>query len=231
MQRAVGRVGAMLAWVVLAAGTAMARDPEPPLRVPLEPLGYQAMVQEFLLAGSSMLTVDFADKDHLLITFAVRRLMKREGDGDPGDDDRTVGAFLVELPSGKVQARTEWRLHDHSQYLWNLGHGRFLLRVRDRLTVFAPLQAGKSGDPFQQTPLLNVRSPYCGASWCRADFDLLTIESMRQPGGRCGRGVAAGPGAGTDWFLPAEHQRRSGRTAWWRHRRARFGPGPRLHCR
>jgi len=192
MQRAVGRVGAMLAWVVLAAGTAMARDPEPPLRVPLEPLGYQAMVQEFLLAGSSMLTVDFADKDHLLITFAVRRLMKREGDGDPGDDDRTVGAFLVELPSGKVQARTEWRLHDHSQYLWNLGHGRFLLRVRDRLTVFAPLQAGKSGDPFQQTPLLTF-DLHIVAILVSSDFDLLTIESMRQPAGGAGEGSPQDP--------------------------------------
>jgi hypothetical protein len=171
-------MGLMLAWAALVTSTAMARDPEPLLRIPLEPLGYQTMVQEFLLAGSSMLTVDFADKDHLLITFGVRRLMKREQNDDPNDDDRTVGAVLVELPSGKALAGTEWRLHDHSRYLWNLGHGRFLLRVRDRLTVFAPLQAGKSGDPFQQTPLLNF-GRHIVAVLVSSNDDLLTVESVK----------------------------------------------------
>jgi len=193
MKRAVGRVGATLAaWAMLAAGTAMARDPEPPLRIPLEPMGYQAMVQEFLLAGSSMLTVDFADKDHLLITFAVRRLMKREADADPDDDDRTVGAFLVELPSGKVLARTEWRLHDHMQYLWNLGHGRFLLRVRDRLTLFAPLQAGTLGDPFQQTRLVRMDRRIV-AILVSSEHDLLTIESMKRQAGGEGGGPPQDP--------------------------------------
>jgi hypothetical protein len=182
----------LAAWAMLAAGPAMARDPEPPLRIPLEPMGYQTMVQEFLLAGSSMLTVDFADKDHLLITFGVRRLMKREGDADPDDDDRTVGAFLVELPSGKVLARTEWRLHDHMQYLWNLGHGRFLLRVRDRLTIFAPLQAGTSGDPFQQTPLVRMDRRIV-AILVSSDHDLLTVESMKQRAGDAGEGPPQDP--------------------------------------
>ena len=126
---------ALAACAMLAGGTAaMARDPDAPLRIPLEPMGYQPALPEFLLAGDSALTVDFVDNDHLLITFSLRRLMKREADSLPNDDDRTIGAFLVELPSGKVLARTEWRVHDRLQYLWNLGHGRFLLRVRDRLT-------------------------------------------------------------------------------------------------
>ena len=50
--------------------------------------------------------------------------------------------MLVELPTGKVLAQTQWRLHDRGQYLWSLGHGRFLLRVRDRLTVIAPMAGG-----------------------------------------------------------------------------------------
>ena len=123
----------------LSAGAVMARDPSPVLRIPLEPMGFQVLSQDFLLAGSSMLTVDFVDNDHLLITFGVRRLMKRDPNEPVDGDDRTVGAYLVELPSGKVLAQTEWRLHDRGKYLWSLGHGRFLLRVRDRLTTFAPM--------------------------------------------------------------------------------------------
>jgi hypothetical protein len=171
---------------------AMARDPDPVATVRLEAMGFQSLQQEFLVAGSSMLTVDFADKDHLLITFALRRLMKRERDGDPNDDDRTVGAFLVELPTGNVVAQTEWRLHDHAQYLWNLGHGRFLLRVRDRLTVFAPLLAGKSGDPFQQAPLLKFDRNIV-AILVSSNYDLLTIESMKQAAGGAGEGSAQDP--------------------------------------
>jgi hypothetical protein len=117
---------------------------------------------EFLLAGSSMLTVDFVDKDHLLITFGVRRLMKREPDPPPDDDDRTVGAVLVELPSGKVLARTEWRLHDRWQYLWNLGHGRFLLRVRDSLTILAPMEAANRDDAFGRNSDSAGAAAHCG---------------------------------------------------------------------
>src|SRR5580700_6426535 len=80
-------VGSML----LAPGVAMARDPDPVQRISLEPLGFQPLSQEFLLAGSSMLTVDFVDKEHLLITFGVRRLMKRDPAEPAADDDRTIG--------------------------------------------------------------------------------------------------------------------------------------------
>jgi hypothetical protein len=168
----------LAAWTVLSAGAAIARDSAAPLRIPLAPMGYQALAPEFLLAGSSVLTVDFVDQDHLLISFSVRRLMKREV-GDPStDDDRTVGAFLVELPSGKVLAKTEWRVHDRGQYLWNLGHGRFLLRVRDRLTMFAPMNTGDSADPFREVPLLRI-DRHIVAIMVSSDDDLLTIESTK----------------------------------------------------
>ncbi|HEV2619193.1 MAG TPA: hypothetical protein VGU23_04565, partial [Acidobacteriaceae bacterium] len=98
-----------------------------PVEIPLSWLGYQPPAEDFMLAGSSMLTVDFVDADHLLVTFGVRRLMKREPDDPASDDDHTIGAFLVEVASGKVLARTEWRAHDRRRYLWSLGHGRFLL--------------------------------------------------------------------------------------------------------
>ena len=84
MKRAVSRAGAMLAlWMVLA-GAAQARGAEPVARIPLGPMGYQTMVPEFLLAGSSMLRVDFVDAEHLLVTFGLRQLMERL----PGDPAR-----------------------------------------------------------------------------------------------------------------------------------------------
>jgi hypothetical protein len=188
MKTAFSRVGAMLAacmmlaCMMLAAGAALARAAEPVARIPLGPLGYQTMVPEFRLAGSSMLRVDFVDADHLLITFGVRQLMERLA-GDPvDDDDRTVGAVVVELPTGKVLAETQWRLHDRGQYLWGLGHGRFLLRVRDRLTVIAPMAAGGAGgakDAFREVPLLNIER-HIVALMVSANEDLLTVETIRR---------------------------------------------------
>lgn len=177
VRHAAGMAAMLIAWTMLAAGTAAARDPEPPLRIPLEPIGYQPLLPEFLLAGSPMLTVDFVDNDHLLITFDVRRLMKREVDPPADDDDRTIAAFLVELPSGKVLARTEWREHDRRQYLWNLGHGRFLLRVRDNLTLLAPMEASDPANAFRQTQLLRIERHIVQVlvSW---NSDLLTVETV-----------------------------------------------------
>jgi hypothetical protein len=158
---------------------AVSHDAEIPMRIPLSSMGYQGIVPEFLLAGSSMLTVNFVDNDHLLITFGVRRLMKREIDPPPDDDDRVVGAFLVELPTGRVLARTEWRLHDRSQYLWSLGHGRFLLRVRDRLSVLAPMQPGNTDDPFHEAELLRVER-HIVAVLVSCNGDLLTVETTKR---------------------------------------------------
>ena len=104
-------VAMLLAWMALPLHAAVARDPVAlAARIPLAPMGFEPLSQEFLLAGSSMLTVDFVDEDHLLVTFGVRRLMKRDAKDPANDADRTVGAFLLELPSGKVLAQTEWRL-------------------------------------------------------------------------------------------------------------------------
>ena len=199
MKIAVCRVGAMLAaWAMLAAGVARARDAGQVARIPLGPMGYQTMVPEFLLAGSSMLTVDFVDANHLLITFGVRQLMERLADDPPDDDDRTVGAALVELPSGKLLARTQWRLHDRGQYLWSLGHGRFLLRVRDRLAVLAPMQAVGAGDAFREVPLLHI-DRHIVAVQVSPDADLLTVETTKRASGE--------PGVASDVTLvdPALH--------------------------
>jgi hypothetical protein len=167
-----------------------AHDPAAPVRIPLSSMGYQPLQQDFLLSGSSMLTVHFVDEDHLLVTFSVRRLMKREVDDPPNDEDRVIGAKLVELTSGKVMAETEWRVHDRAQYLWPLGHGRFVLRVRDRLTMIAPMAANERGDAFREYPLLKIEG-HVVAVLTSPDDDLLTIETTR---------YAMGSGESTEGF-------------------------------
>ena len=155
----------------------LARGPEPPLRIPLEPLGFLPPPPPFLLAGSSLFTVHYVDDRHLLVTFAVRRLLTRLP-GDPEDDqDRNVDAVLLELPGGRVIARTSWRFHDHGQYLWSLGHGRFLLRVRNTLTSFAPLINLPTGQPFRERPFLST-DRRIGAVLVSPNANLLIVETV-----------------------------------------------------
>ena len=172
----VGTVAMLVACAALSAGAATPHDPGPVLRIPLNPMGFQTILPDFLTSGNSMVTVHFVDDGHLLVTFGLRGLMKREVNDPVDDDDRMVGAFLVELPSGKVVARTEWRTHDRGQYLWSLGHGRFLLRIRDRLTMLEPMAGAASGDAFHEYPFLQVER-HILAVLVSAGDDLLTIET------------------------------------------------------
>jgi hypothetical protein len=143
-------------------------------------MGYQPLLPDLLSSGASVLTVNFADDSHLLVTFALRRLMKREANDPPNDDDRTIGAFLVELPSGKVVAKTEWRVHDRGQYLWPIGHGRFLLRVHDQLKMLQPMAAATPEETFHEFPFLSVDRRMV-AILLSAEDDLLTIETTERP--------------------------------------------------
>ncbi len=172
-------LGALL--LTLAATAAFAlHGPPPDISIPLDALDFQPPMQQFMLAGSSMLTVDFVDNTHLLLTFEVHTLLKRIPGDPPDDEDRNVRALLLELPAGRVLARTEWRTHDRGQYLWNLGHGRFLLRIRDTLTTIAPL-AHLSTDAFQQTPFIHVLDRRLGAIQLTPEADVLTVETTARP--------------------------------------------------
>ena len=163
--------------LLLLVAPLLARGPEPLLRIPLEPLGFPPPFTQFLAAGSSLFTVHYIDDRHLLLTFTVRRLLSRLPDEPEDDRDRNVDALLLELPSGKVIARTSWRLHDHGQYLWSLGHGRFLLRVRNTLTTFAPLVNLPTGQPFRERPFLSTNRRI-GALLLSPDANLLIVESI-----------------------------------------------------
>jgi hypothetical protein len=175
--------------VLLATPHAHARTPEPPQRLPLTPLGFQTISDRYLLQGATMFTVDFVDNNHILVTFGISRLMPRLADCPPDDEDRTVKASLLELPSGRELASTEWRFHDFGQYLWNLGEGNFLLRNRDTFTTFAPLQNlatvpavttphENHGNAFAQRPFLHFNRRI-EAVIVSADHDLLLIETTK----------------------------------------------------
>jgi hypothetical protein len=186
----------------LFAAPLLAKGPEPPLRIPLQNFGFQSISNEFLLNGSSMFTVHYVDDKHLLLTFVVHRLIPRLPD-EPNDDlDRIVDALLLELPTGKILARTSWHLHDHAQYLWNLGHGHFLLRVRDTLTTIAPLANLATAEPFTRQPFLESADRHLAALIPSPEGDLLIIESVKRKPPHSGiRTSAVGPPA-----PPAEKQ-------------------------
>jgi|GEM_PF-633019 len=170
-----------LTLVLFAASVvpAFARDPQPLFRFPLEPLGYQPIANRYLLEGATMLTLDYVDDRHLLVTFGISKLMPRLADCPPDDSDRTVQAILLELPTGRELARTEWRFHDVGQYLWDLGGGHFMLRQRDTLTTFAPLENLAAGHPFTQQPFLRFER-HIQSIEVSANHDLLSIETVKR---------------------------------------------------
>ena len=178
LRRRLSVLGSLL--LLIAIPVHAARGPEPSLRIPLENLGFQPQSTQFLLAGSSMLTLHYVDDQHLLLTFSARHLLKRLPDDPVDDQDRNIDAVLLEVPSGHILARTTWRMHDHGQYLWALGHGHFLLRVRDSLTIFAPMANLATGEPFAESPFLVAVDRRIAAVILSPDADLLTVESVKR---------------------------------------------------
>ena len=170
--------------LLLFTGAAQAaRGPEPPQRIPLEPFGYQPIASRYLLGGATMLTLDYVDNQHILVTFGVPKLMQRLADCPPDDEDRVVKAVLLELPSkelpsGRELGHTEWRFHDFGEYLWDLGGGHFLLRNRDALTTFSPLQNLASGHPFAERLFLKA-DRHIESIIVSANRDLLSINTIK----------------------------------------------------
>jgi len=169
------RITTLLALAALSAH-ALPRSPQPVLKLKLTALGFPGVPQALQEAGASMLTVHFVDGTHLLVTYSLRGLVERIP-GDPiDDDDRAVAALLVEIPSGNVLARTRWHLHDHGQYLWSLGNGRFLVRMRSTLIAVAPLANLATPDPFRQMPFVETHGNI-DAVLISPEGDLVTVET------------------------------------------------------
>jgi hypothetical protein len=167
---------------LLAAGPKTPRPSDPVVSIPIADLGFDPIAPRFLTGGATMFTLNFVDDTHLLVTFNTHGLIPRMPDTAPGDDDRLINALLLELPSGKVLARTQWHTRDREQYLWPLGHGLFLLRIRSTLTVIDPLRrlADGASDPFKEMGFLNMdrRIGYISVS---PGGDLLVVETVPAP--------------------------------------------------
>jgi hypothetical protein len=88
-----------------------------------------------MLSGKAFTSLDFIDAQHLLFTFHMPRLMRREENPGRSDNDQIIQAVTLALPGGTVQASAEWRMHDRSRYLWPLGGGKFLVRQRNSYTL------------------------------------------------------------------------------------------------
>ncbi len=109
--------------------------PKPSARIPVEPLGFVPPPRLFVGYRVPSATLGFLDADHLLFTFHVAKLMRREPDDPKDDQDQTVRAVVLALPGGRVESEGTWRLHDKGPYLWNLRNGSFLMRQRDTLYI------------------------------------------------------------------------------------------------
>ncbi len=141
----------------LAAATKPLLPAVPEHRISLLRLGYRPVSSEVIQReGYTMNTVDFIDDQHLLVTFNARKLIPRLPDDEVGDQDRIVRALVLHLPDGKLVFETEWRTHDRTQYLWPMGNGYFLLRLRNTLLRVSPMH-GKEG--FEREPLLESSRP------------------------------------------------------------------------
>jgi hypothetical protein len=141
---------------VPAVAAAPKKDKQPNVQkqtIKLEEIGAPALSDRMLSVGASMMSVNVLDDTHLLVTHASRKLITRLKDDPADDDDRMVEAKVVELPTGRVVATTDWHLHDHARYLWSIGKGRFVLRIGNELSVLAPLANLGSPDPFLRIAL------------------------------------------------------------------------------
>ena len=122
----------------LAARSAGPSNPKeqpahPAARIPVEPLGYVPPARFYTPYRIPSATLDFLDSTHLLFTFHVAKLMRRDPDDPEDDQDQTVRAIVLSIPEGKMVAEGTWRLHDRDRYLWMLGGGRFVMRQRNTL--------------------------------------------------------------------------------------------------
>lgn len=122
--------------------------PAPRVSIPTEPLGYRAPGPIYTLVRLPFATLNFLDAGHLLFTFHQPHLMKR--DEHESGSDQYVQAVVLELPSGRETARTEWRLHDRNTYLWQLDDGRVLVRQGEDLFLMDAT--------LKLTPLLHAPS-------------------------------------------------------------------------
>ncbi len=103
-------------------------DIQLPVRIPVAPLGFLPPGELPEFSYYSLVNLRFIDANHLLFVFNTTGLLHRDDDCSKTDSERLVRAVVLEIPSGRVERQTEWKLYDFSDFLWPLRDGRFLLR-------------------------------------------------------------------------------------------------------
>jgi VWFA-related protein len=104
-------------------------------------------------------SLNFVDRDHVLITFNPKKLLTRLADCPPSHADRLMHAAVLEVPSGKVVKETDWYLHDRRRYLWPLSSGGFLLRKLNSLYLVDSLLHEKKMITFPKNLLWVTVTP------------------------------------------------------------------------
>ena len=191
---------------------------QPAFTIAIEPLGFSAPAPFYLGTRNSLVSLDFLDEDHLLLTFRVPGLIHRERrDMEENTQERKVRALVLHVPDGAVQAEAVWTLHDRRRYIWMLDNGQFLLRDRDELKV---------GDAsLQLKPFLRFPGRVL---WVEMDPNrkFVVTGSSEPPASASRAGEVARPRDGG--CLPGERRceaRRWGERPGAAHSRARFGQG------
>jgi len=106
---------------------------QPAKQIDLSNLGFHGLppLERFTLRGN--VTVHFLNREHVLVTFDARKLMKRVPETATGHQDRMIRAEVVDIASGSISKQTEWYVHDKRRYLWALTTGKLLLRKLNSL--------------------------------------------------------------------------------------------------
>jgi hypothetical protein len=124
---------------ILLAGIAYAgkppNRPAPVVRIPVERLGYLAPGKLPAFYYHALVGVHFIDENHLLFTFNIKGLLRRDDKCPNSDSQRMVRTVVLDIPSGKVERQVDWELFDFDNYLWGLGNGEFLLRRCSKLDI------------------------------------------------------------------------------------------------
>ncbi len=130
----------------------------PAASIPVQPLGFEPPSMFYLAQRPSSLTLNFVDSKHLLFTFRVNALIKRNPSNDQtGNQDQVIQADVLDISTGKVVKTTRWTMHDRQRYLWPLGHGRFLIRIGNTLyQTGSSLKLKPFLKPRHQLTLVNI---------------------------------------------------------------------------
>jgi hypothetical protein len=143
----------------------------PSFTIPVTALGFTAPVPRSFGQQISLASLDFLGDGHILFTFRVPGLIRREAAQNGKEDERQIQAVVLDVKTGRVEAEALWTVHDYLRYLWMLKDGHFLLRDRDGL------QQGDSSLVLK--PLLQFPGP---VAWLEMDpQQLYMVTNSHEP--------------------------------------------------